>query len=86
MAAPLLPTLPPLIVTRAIDAGNRVGSAEAAGPIGRHAGLAGLFKLRAKLAGRKVGIMLSGGNIDRETPGRVLRSGPGQRERLGVVE
>ena len=46
------------------------------------AGLAGLFKLRAKLAGRKVGIILSGGNIDRETLGRVLRSGPGQLERL----
>jgi len=36
------------------------------------AGLAGLFRLRRELAGRKVGIVLSGGNIDRETLGRVL--------------
>jgi threonine dehydratase len=42
------------------------------------AGLAGLFKLREKLAGRNVGIVLSGGNMDRETLGRVLRDGAGQ--------
>jgi threonine dehydratase len=36
------------------------------------AGLAGLMKLREELAGRKVGILLSGGNIDRETLRRVV--------------
>ena len=36
------------------------------------AGLAGLLRLRRELAGRKVGIVISGGNIDRETLGRVL--------------
>lgn len=36
------------------------------------AGLAGLIKLREKLAGRRVGIVLSGGNIDRATLRRVL--------------
>ena len=36
------------------------------------AGLAGLMKLRGNLAGRKVGILLSGGNIDRETLRRVF--------------
>jgi threonine dehydratase len=36
------------------------------------AGLAGLMKLRDRLAGRRVGIVLSGGNIDRETLRRVL--------------
>ena len=36
------------------------------------AGLAGLLKLRETLAGRTVGIVLSGANIDRETLRRVL--------------
>jgi threonine dehydratase len=36
------------------------------------AGLAGLMKLREELSGRKVGILLSGGNIDRETLRRVV--------------
>jgi threonine dehydratase len=36
------------------------------------AGLAGLIKLGDTLAGRKVGIILSGGNIDRETLRRVV--------------
>ncbi|HKF45593.1 MAG TPA: threonine/serine dehydratase [Thermoanaerobaculia bacterium] len=36
------------------------------------AGLAGLMKLREELAGRKVGILLSGGNIDGETLRRVV--------------
>jgi threonine dehydratase len=36
------------------------------------AGLAGLLKLRERLAGRRVGIILSGGNIDQATLARVL--------------
>jgi threonine dehydratase len=36
------------------------------------AGLAGLLKLRETLAGKTVGIVLSGANIDRETLARVL--------------
>lgn len=36
------------------------------------AGLAGLVKLAPSLAGQRVGVVLSGGNIDRETLGRVL--------------
>jgi threonine dehydratase len=36
------------------------------------AGLAGLVKLRDRLAGRAVGIVLSGGNIDRTTLSRVV--------------
>jgi threonine dehydratase len=36
------------------------------------AGLAGLLKLRETLAGKSVGIVLSGANIDRETLARVL--------------
>ena len=36
------------------------------------AGLAGLVKLRDRLAGRTVGIVLSGGNIDRDTLSRVV--------------
>jgi threonine dehydratase len=36
------------------------------------AGLAGLFKLRDALAGKTVGIVLSGANIDRETLARVV--------------
>jgi len=36
------------------------------------AGLAGLPKLRDRLAGKVVGIVLSGANIDRETLRRVL--------------
>ena len=36
------------------------------------AGLAGLYKLRQKLAGKRVGIVISGGNIDRETLRRVV--------------
>ena len=36
------------------------------------AGLAGLVKLRRELAGKSVGIILSGGNIDRETLRRVV--------------
>jgi threonine dehydratase len=36
------------------------------------AGLAGLFKLREELAGKPVGIVLSGSNIDAETLRRVL--------------
>jgi hypothetical protein len=36
------------------------------------AGLAGLLKLREELAGRTVGIVLSGGNIDADTLRKVL--------------
>ena len=36
------------------------------------AGLAGLFALRERLAGRRVGIVVSGANIDRATLARVL--------------
>jgi threonine dehydratase len=36
------------------------------------AGLAGLLALRQQLIGRKVAIVLSGANIDRETLRRVL--------------
>jgi threonine dehydratase len=36
------------------------------------AGLAGLFALRERLAGKRVGIILSGGNIDRATLARVV--------------
>ncbi|HYN02831.1 MAG TPA: pyridoxal-phosphate dependent enzyme, partial [Vicinamibacteria bacterium] len=36
------------------------------------AGLAGLLKLRDALAGKTVGIVLSGANIDRDTLARVL--------------
>ena len=36
------------------------------------AGLAGLFRLREELAGRKVAVVISGSNIDRETLRRVL--------------
>lgn len=36
------------------------------------AGLAGLLRLRDRLGGRQVGIILSGGNIDAATLGRVL--------------
>ena len=36
------------------------------------AGLAGLIKLREELSGKKAGIILSGGNIDRETLRRVV--------------
>ncbi len=36
------------------------------------AGLAGLIRLRESLAGKKVAIVISGGNIDRETLRRVL--------------
>ena len=36
------------------------------------AGLAGLFALRTALAGKAVGVVLSGANIDAETLGRVL--------------
>ena len=39
------------------------------------AGLAGLMKLRGRLAGRRVAIVLSGGNIDAETLRRVLQDG-----------
>ena len=39
------------------------------------AGLAGLVKLRDRLAGRPVGVVLSGGNIDRETLARVVAGG-----------
>jgi len=39
------------------------------------AGLAGLLKLRDELAGRTVGIVLSGGNIDEETLRRVMSGG-----------
>ncbi len=39
------------------------------------AGLAGLGKLRERLAGRRVGIVISGGNIDRETLARVVSGG-----------
>jgi threonine dehydratase len=42
------------------------------------AGLAGLMKLKEKLAGRNVGIILSGGNIDRETLTRVLLASSSQ--------
>jgi len=36
------------------------------------AGLAGLFKLRQQLAGKRVGVVISGGNIDAETLRRVV--------------
>ena len=36
------------------------------------AGLAGLIRLRAELAGKRVGIILSGANIDRETLRRIV--------------
>ena len=36
------------------------------------AGLAGLRKLAPELAGQRVGVVLSGGNIDRETLRKVL--------------
>jgi threonine dehydratase len=36
------------------------------------AGLAGLVKLRETLAGKRVGVVLSGANIDRHTLARVL--------------
>lgn len=36
------------------------------------AGLAGAFALRDRLAGKRVGIILSGGNIDADTLGKVL--------------
>jgi threonine dehydratase len=36
------------------------------------AGLAGLMKLRERLAGKRVGIVISGGNIDQDTLRRVL--------------
>ncbi len=36
------------------------------------AGLAGLLRLRAELPGKRVGIILSGGNMDRDTLGRIL--------------
>lgn len=36
------------------------------------AGLAGLVRLREQLAGKKIGIIVSGGNIDRETLRRVI--------------
>lgn len=36
------------------------------------AGLAGLIKLAPRLAGKQVGVVLSGGNIDRETLRRIL--------------
>ena len=36
------------------------------------AGLAGVFKLREKLANKSVGVCLSGSNIDSETLRRVL--------------
>jgi threonine dehydratase len=39
------------------------------------AGLAGLMKLRERLAGRTVGIVVSGGNIDRATLARVVSQG-----------
>lgn len=39
------------------------------------AGLAGLLRLRDRLAGRRVGIVISGGNIDRETLARVVSGG-----------
>ena len=39
------------------------------------AGLAGLLKLRDRLAGRRVGVVISGGNIDRETLARVVSGG-----------
>jgi threonine dehydratase len=39
------------------------------------AGLAGLNKLGERLAGRTVGIVVSGGNIDRATLARVVREG-----------
>ena len=39
------------------------------------AGLAGLRKLSERLAGRTVGVVLSGGNIDRTTLARVVASG-----------
>jgi threonine dehydratase len=39
------------------------------------AGLAGLWSLRDRLAGKRVGIVISGGNIDRATLARVLDPG-----------
>jgi len=36
------------------------------------AGLAGLFKLREKLSGTRVGIVISGGNVDADVLTRVL--------------
>ena len=36
------------------------------------AGLAGLLRLRGELAGKNVAIVISGGNIDRETLNKVL--------------
>ena len=36
------------------------------------AGLAGLLNLRPHLAGKAVGVVLSGANIDGETPRRIL--------------
>jgi threonine dehydratase len=36
------------------------------------AGLAGLIRLRQELSGRRVGIILSGGNMDRQTLRRVV--------------
>lgn len=39
------------------------------------AGLAGLWPLRDRLAGKRVGIVISGGNIDRATLTRVLDPG-----------
>ncbi|HTY41374.1 MAG TPA: threonine/serine dehydratase [Thermoanaerobaculia bacterium] len=36
------------------------------------AGLAGLFSLAERLAGRRVGVVLSGGNVDRATLARVI--------------
>ena len=38
------------------------------------AGIAGLLKLRERLAGKRVGIVISGGNIDQETLRRVMAS------------
>lgn len=38
------------------------------------AGLAGLMKLRARLAGKRVGIVLSGGNVDSDTLTRILNA------------
>jgi threonine dehydratase len=37
-------------------------------------GLAGLLKLRERLAGQRVGVVLSGGNIDQQTLQRVLNN------------
>jgi threonine dehydratase len=36
------------------------------------AGLAGLFRLREQLSGKRVAVVISGSNIDRETLRRVL--------------